>query len=147
MDCSRPAKHLFPVHSCHPWRGFNGSDNPQPQHPCCVVRREKDTLSVFFCFRLTLYAYHPLSLRMIVLNSPSKPVGDIILKTLCPLWQNKSASSADKLYTDAIEAGIKPFGRFAQAAFNGFHIFHQVVNRTFLHRTVYIFCKIICRGA
>ena len=45
---------VFQVHPCHPWRGFHGFDNPQPQHPCCVVRREKDTLSVFFCFRLTL---------------------------------------------------------------------------------------------
>ena len=27
----------------------------------------------------SLYAYHPLSLRMIVLKRPSKPVGDIML--------------------------------------------------------------------
>ena len=32
--------------------------------------------------------YHPLSLRMIVLKSSSKPVGDIMVQTLCPLWRN-----------------------------------------------------------
>ena len=39
----------------------------------------------------SLYAYHPLSLRMIVLKSSSKPVGDISMQTLCslcPLWLN-----------------------------------------------------------
>ena len=37
----------------------------------------------------SLYAYHPLSLRMIVLKSSSKPVRDINIIRICLTWGNK----------------------------------------------------------
>ena len=44
---------------CHPWRDIRRFDKPQPRHPWLTVRRETDTLSVCFFFRLTPSSIYP----------------------------------------------------------------------------------------